>query len=146
MRTIRVTIILLLVLLMIYQVLGCGRRVRRPADLPPLTPCVISVTFGGEVMDGVGVLLTPEDSSVNKWSAGGLTDSEGKAKMVTSSAFDGVVPGNYVISFRKLDKPVDMNAPPSLIPQKYITGISKETITITTDQSEYILTLDGLQK
>jgi hypothetical protein len=97
-------------------------------------------------MQGVGVLMTPVDKEINKWSAGGITNKEGKATMVTSAAFQGVVPGDYIISFKKTAEPTSMNEPPSLIPQKYLAKKSKETITITTDQSEYILVLEGLAK
>ncbi|GHT30447.1 hypothetical protein FACS1894214_0330 [Planctomycetales bacterium] len=125
---------------------GCHRGPKRPADLPALTPCVISVTFGGEIMDGVGVLLTPEDKQVNKWSAGGKTNAEGKATMITSSVFEGVVPGHYIVSFKKSGKPIDMNEPPSLLPKKYALGQSKETISVTKEKSEYVFELDGLPK
>jgi hypothetical protein len=125
---------------------GCYRKPVRPADLPPLVPCTISVTFGGEVMANVGVVLTPEDKGVNKWSAGGRTDPNGKAAMVTSSVFDGVVPGNYIVSFKKTGEPAGRDEPPSLIPKKYTLGQSKETVTVTKEQSEYTFELEGLKK
>jgi hypothetical protein len=96
-------------------------------------------------MEGVGVRLIPEDKQVNKWSAGGKTNSEGKATMITSSVFNGVVPGNYIVSFKKSGKPVEMNEPPSLIPKKYMPGQSKETITVIKEQKEYVFELEGLK-
>ncbi|MDR2643796.1 MAG: hypothetical protein LBC74_13500 [Planctomycetaceae bacterium] len=138
--------ICVLIVFVEFQVISCSRRPKRPADLPSLTPCIVSVTFGGEIIEGVGVYLTPEDKTVNKWSAGGITNAEGKAEMITSSVFNGVVPGKYIISFKKAGKSVDMNAPPSLIHKKYTLGQSKETINVTTDQSEYTFTLEGLKK
>lgn len=125
--------------------IGCHWGPKRPADLPELTPCIISVTFGGEVMEGVGVMLIPENKQVNKWAAGGKTDIKGKAVMITSSVFNGVVPGNYIVSFKKSGEPVDMNEPPSLIPKKYLPGQSKETITVTKEQKEYVFNLEGLK-
>ncbi|MDR0522539.1 MAG: hypothetical protein LBH00_11915 [Planctomycetaceae bacterium] len=124
---------------------GCHRGPQRPADLPPLVPCSITVTFGGETLENVGVLLTPADKSVNKWSAGGRTDANGKAVMVTSSVFDGAVPGDYIISFRKTGESKNMNEGPSLIPLKYTQGKSKETITVTKEQTEYTFELEGLK-
>ncbi|GHT13671.1 hypothetical protein FACS1894170_09920 [Planctomycetales bacterium] len=135
--------IFLLVLLFAF---GCHRGPVRPADLPPLVPCTISVTFGSEVIANVGVVLTPEDKDVNKWSAGGRTDTSGKAVMITSSVFDGVVPGNYIVSFKKTGESVKMDEPPSLIPKKYTLGHSKETVTVTKEQSEYMFELEGLKK
>ncbi|MDR2171894.1 MAG: hypothetical protein LBP59_17250 [Planctomycetaceae bacterium] len=145
MKKIFVILICVLILFVEFQIASCSRRPKRPVDLPALTPCVISVTFGGEIMEGVGVLMTPEDKNINKWGAGGITNKEGKATMVTSAVFEGVVPGKYIISFKKTGEPVDMNAPPSIIPKKYLTGQSKETINVTTDQSEYTFTLEGLK-
>jgi hypothetical protein len=138
------TVIYLLVSVLLLT--GCHWRAKRPADLPELIPCTISVTFGGEVMEGVGVMLIPENKQVNKWAAGGKTNHEGKATMVTSSVFGGVVPGNYIVSFKKLDKPIGMNEPPSLILKKYTPGQSKETITVTKEQQEYVFELEGLKK
>ena len=96
-------------------------------------------------MQGVSVYLTPEDRQANKWGAGGLTDAEGKAVLKTNSVFEGVVPGNYIISFRKLAEPVDMNTPPSLIPDKYALGKSGETIVVSEGQKQYHFELDGLK-
>jgi hypothetical protein len=145
MKKIFVIVICVLIIFAEFQLISCSRRVKRPADLPALTPCVVSVTFGGEIMEGVGVYLTPEDKTINKWSAGGITNNEGKATMITSSVFNGVVPSKYIISFRKVGKSVNMNAPPSLIPKKYMSGQSKETITVTTEQKEYAFELEGLK-
>ncbi|MDR2763269.1 MAG: hypothetical protein LBB88_11745 [Planctomycetaceae bacterium] len=144
MKKIFVIIICILIIVVEIQVISCSRRPKRPADLPELTPCIVTVTFGGEIMKGVGILMTPEDKNVNKWGAGGITNDEGKATMVTSAVFDGVVSGRYIISFKKNGESVDMNAPPSLIPKKYLTGNSKEIIEVTTDKSEYAFKLDGL--
>jgi hypothetical protein len=123
---------------------GCSRGPKRPADMPKPTPCTVFVTFGGKVMEGVSVYLTPEDKQVNKWGAAGLTNAEGKAIMKTDSTFTGAVPGQYIISFRKLAEPVDMNTPPSLIPEKYTLGKSQETLTVSRDQSEYTFSLEAL--
>lgn len=124
---------------------GCTRSPRRPADMPKPIPCVVYVSFGGEVLQGVSVYLTPVDKQVNQWGAGGLTDAEGKAVLKTNAVFEGVVPGNYIISFRKLAEPVGMNTPPSLIPDKYTLGKSKETIAVSENQKEYHFDLEGLK-
>jgi len=140
-HTIRNAIVLLLTLLIGF---GCFRVPKRPADMPKPTPCVVLVTFGGEVMEDVSVYLTPVDRQANQWGAAGLTNAEGRATMKTNSVFDGAVPGDYIISFRKLGAPVDMNTPPTLIPEKYTLGKSKETMTVSKEQSEYTFSLDAL--
>ncbi|MDR1494148.1 MAG: hypothetical protein LBT05_15715 [Planctomycetaceae bacterium] len=119
------------------EIFGCQRGPKRPDDLPKLTPCTVSVTFGGKTMEGVAVFLTPENNELNKWGAAGKTDANGKAKLTTSFAFEGVVPGKYIISFKKWGESTNMNQPPSLIPKKYTQGQSKETITVTKEQREY---------
>jgi len=124
---------------------GCSRGPKRPADMPKPAPCIIVVTFGGEVMEGVSVYLTPEDRHVNPWGAAGLTNAEGRAVMRTDSVFVGAVPGHYIISFRKLAEPVDMNTPPSLIPERYTLGKSQEKMTVSIDQSEYTFSLEALE-
>ena len=139
------TILHIVVLILAFVIVfGCSRGPKRPADMPNPTPCIVVVTFGGEVIEGVSVYLTPEDRHVNPWGAAGLTNAEGRAIMKTDSAFAGAIPGNYVISFRKLAEPIDMNTPPSLIPEKYTLGKSKETIAVSKDQSEYTFSLDAL--
>ncbi|HBT77259.1 MAG TPA: hypothetical protein DEB39_10135 [Planctomycetaceae bacterium] len=124
---------------------GCRRGPKRPADLPELTPCTVVVTFGEKIMEGVGVYLTPADKAANKWGAGGVTNAEGKADLITSSLYAGAVPGDYVISFKKQGAQVGTNEPPSLIPRKYTLGRSKETMTVKTDQREYVFALEGLE-
>lgn len=123
---------------------GCKRGPKRPADLPKLTPCTISVTFGGQKVDGVGILLLPEDPQANRWSASGRTDVEGKAKMITSSVFEGVVPGSYMISFQKNAEQIGTEPPPSVIPDKYTPGKSKEKIAVSENQKEYSFELETL--
>jgi hypothetical protein len=129
-------------------VMGC-RRLERPEGMPDLTPCTISVTFGGEIMEDVGIILTPIDKT-NNWSAAGKTDKEGKTVLKTRLYFNGVAPGNYTISFQKYAEPelsADGMALPAklLIPKKYTSGNSKEIIEVTTDKSEYNFTLEGLK-
>lgn len=140
-RKIQTTLVFLAILLLCP---GCGRGPKRPGDMPKLVPCVVYVSFGGETMEEVSVYLIPEDKKLNKWGAGGLTDAHGKANLKTHSVFEGAVPGNYVISFRKLAEPVDMNTPPSLIPEKYTLGKSQETMTVSQGQKEYRFELEGL--
>jgi hypothetical protein len=118
--------------------------------MPKLTPCTVVVLFGSEKLEGVGILLHPKDTKTNKWYAGGQTDTEGKAVLKTASYYLGVVPGEYVVSFQKYAPdeftPDGMLRPAKLITQKkYAPGQSKETVTITENQKEYIFELDVLK-
>jgi len=128
---------------------GCGQRVPdRPSGMPATIPCTLTVTFGGEKIEGVGVFLKPKDPS-QPWYAGGKTDQNGKVVLKTSGYYTGVVPGEYAVSFQKngqaeLDKQGMPIQTPSLIPLKYTASQSKETIVITNDKSVYVFDLEGL--
>ena len=132
----------LVVLLCTVCLTGCGKRLpNRPSGLPDTTPYTLTVTFGDEKIEGVSVLFTPKDK-FQRWYAGGKTDSDGKAIMKTGGHYIGVVPGEYTVSFQKTgrveldehDMPIRSH---SLIPIKYTAGQSKETIIVTTEQSDY---------
>ncbi|MDR3234848.1 MAG: hypothetical protein LBT46_14515 [Planctomycetaceae bacterium] len=127
---------------------GCRPQPRPPEGMPPLTQCIVAVTFGGEKIEHVGVRLRPKETG-NRWGAGGLTDAEGKAVLKTAGPFEGAVPGEYIISFEKKVSPPaaeHMTAPrTSLIPAKYDASQSKETITITAEQKEYVFELERLK-
>ena len=131
---------------------GCQRLPDRPEGMPDLTPCTIEVTFGGERLADVGVLLKPkevENNTPSGWSAGGKTNAEGKAIMMTAAHYTGVAPGEYVVSFEKY-APEEMRrdgmplpAKP-LVPLKYSQRQSQENITVTKSQTVYTFELDAL--
>ena len=125
--------------------IGCQRLPERPEGMPELVPCTVVVTFGGEKMEGVGILLQPKNKDENNWSAGGQTDAEGKSVMKTAAYYQGVVPGEYTVSFQKRSIPEDMGPGKPLIPLKYSPTQSKETIAVTKGQNEYVFTLDALE-
>ena len=130
--------------------IGCQRLPDRPDGLPDLIPCTVVVSFGGDKMEGVSVVLQPKNAA-NNWTAGGQTDANGKAVIKTAAYYKGVVPGEYTISFKKFapeELSLDGMALPAqtLIPLEYSTGKSKETITVSNEKSEYVFTLDALKK
>jgi len=131
---------------------GCTRLPERPEGMPELTPCMIEVTFSGERLPDVGVLLKPKDAvnnSSTSWPAGGKTDSQGKAVMMTAAHYKGVAPGEYVISFEKYTPEetrrdgMPLPAKP-LVPLKYSSRQSKETVTVTKSQAVYTFELDAM--
>ena len=132
--------------------IGCTRLPDRPAGMPELTPCTIEVTFGGERLADVGVMLKPKDAGNKEstgWPAGGKTNAEGKAVMMTATHYRGVVPGEYIVSFEKF-APEEMRrdgmplpAKP-LVPLKYSQKQSKETVAVTKSQAVYAFELEAL--
>ena len=139
----------LIVLLGTAYLSGCGQRLPdRPSGMPETIPCILTLTFGGEKIEGVAVLLTPKDKS-QRWYAGGTTDQDGKVVLKTGGHYDGVVPGEYTVSFQKtgrveLDKDDMPVRSHSVIPPKYTAGQSKEMITVTNEKSVYVFELDGI--
>jgi hypothetical protein len=131
---------------------GCKRLPDRPEGMPELTPCTIEVTFGRERLPDVSVLLKPNDTAGNVsaiWPAGGKTDSDGRATMITAAHYRGVAPGEYVVSFEKYapeetrSDGMPLPAKP-LVPLKYSSRQSKETVTVTKSQTIYAFELDSL--
>ena len=123
---------------------GCQRLPERPEGMPELVPCTVVVTFGNEKMEGVGILFQPKNKAESNWSAGGQTDVEGKAVMKTAAYYRGVVPGEYTISFQKIE-PEGMGPGKPFIPSKYFPGNSKETIVVSKSQKEYAFALEALE-
>jgi len=131
---------------------GCTRLPERPEGMPELTPCTVEVTFGGERLPDVGVLLKPKDVVNNasaNWPAGGKTNSLGKAVMMTAAHYKGVAPGEYVVSFEKYapeeTRSDGMPLPVKpLVPLKYSSRQSKETVTVTKQQTAYTFDLEAL--
>jgi len=148
----RRTVIFVLVISVTFCCGSCRRLPDRPEGMPELTPCTIEVTFGGERLADVGVLLAPKNTgngTPTVWPAGGKTDVNGKAVMKTAAHYTGVVPGEYVVSFEKY-APEDMRrdgmplpAKP-LVPLKYSQKQSKEIVTVVKTQAVYNFELDAL--
>jgi len=139
----------ILPVLFVLVAFGCGKRLPpRPDGMPATVPCVVEVRFGGQAIEDVAILFQPKDTT-SQWSAGGSTDAKGKAVMKTGGYYSGVVPGEYAVSFRKVDHvELDRHGMPmrshSAIPIQYTDGHSKETITVTADQSVYVFELEGV--
>jgi hypothetical protein len=131
--------------------ISCNNRpkLERPEGMPELHPCSVTVTFGGQAIEGVVVSLTPEDGS--KWGASGSTNKNGTAALSTSYGFKGVPEGKYTIAFvRIIQNPdFDDNDPKSmpfrsLIPAKYGKGKSKETVEIKAgEKNKFTFELDA---
>jgi hypothetical protein len=104
---------------------GCGGGA--PA-LPEekLIPVTGEVRFGGTPTAGIRVLFTPKGSGGNAAGGGfGMTDAEGKYKLVHRSNKEGVGPGEYTVTFSKFVKPDGSSPGPNESP--YMSG-AKESI------------------
>ncbi len=78
---------------------GCGGKAERPADLPDLVPIVTVVKFKGEPVPEAKVLFSPVSG---KYSAAGVSDSQGRAVMKTDGVYEGVPAGSYKVAVIKL--------------------------------------------
>jgi hypothetical protein len=95
---------------------GCGR----PADLPKLYPCQITVTDGGSPVAEARVSMADE-SSGKSWSIHGITNSAGIAEMrttYTNYTASGVPQGNFKVA---LDK-----EPPNLPPHGVTDSMNEQ--------------------
>ena len=127
---------------------GCRRGVPKPDGLPPLYPCEIEVTFGGEAISGVGVLLRPSDPAMKRWGAGGVTDERGVVRPNTAHAFPGVAQGEYLVSFSKRASVEggEMGEEVSLIPVQYERKHSRLTLRVDKNNTHFKWELDGVSK
>ena len=129
--------------------IGCARLPEMPKEMPKLTPCIVMVTLDGKPVEGVGVYFQPPvalNSDTVSWPSAGKTDAEGMTVMKTAAHYDGVVPGEYIVSLRK-HAPEEFTADgmalpaKSLLPDRYAPGKSKEHVSVTTEKKEYVFEL-----
>ena len=78
---------------------GCGGP-PRPADLPPLYQCTITVTQDGKPLGAASVMLVSEDHSF-KWVVAAPLDESGTGKVFTQGLFPGAPEGEYKIVISK---------------------------------------------
>lgn len=74
---------------------GCSND-SRPKDLPPLYPCVITVTQNAAPLDGAVVNLVAVEKTNAKYQASSVTDENGKA-VIATYGFDGIPAGRYKV-------------------------------------------------
>jgi hypothetical protein len=134
------------ILLLCFLAIGCNRLPPKPEGLPLLYPCKITVTFGGETIDGVRVSLVSTDPDC-KWKSGGSTNKNGVAEIRTSFAYPGAPKGKFTIAFDKIEdcfgNTLEEMTPISLIPLKYRPDKSTEIVEIKEGKNEFTFTLDG---
>ena len=89
---------------------GCS-RVPRPADLPDLYPCQLTISQDGKPLEKANVTLYPDDSK-SKWTVGGTTDSRGIVTILTHAQFPGAPAGEYKIVVSKTESYQERPAQP----------------------------------
>ncbi|MEX0793086.1 MAG: hypothetical protein WD045_08120 [Pirellulaceae bacterium] len=144
--------------LLFVGILGCGAAV--DDDRPHMVPVTAVVTYEGKPIQGASVTFASSDSR----GAVGRTDKNGAAVMWTFEAGDGVIPGDYEVSIRKLEVLAlpdpetvspeeynrisrEMNAalagdPKHLIPKRYSTARESGLVANIKDQGKQEFTFD----
>ncbi|MDR3199698.1 MAG: hypothetical protein LBU34_17670 [Planctomycetaceae bacterium] len=89
------------IILFIFTIIitGCGTN-SRPADLPTLYSCTITVTQDGKPLEQAAVTFEPVDPAGVKYRAAAFTDVNGLVTMKTYG-FSGVPTGKYKVVITK---------------------------------------------
>lgn len=148
-------ILCLAALPVVISLLGCGGGAGKPDDLPPLTPCTLTVMYQGSPLTDATVTLTPESG---KWVGVGQTDESGKVEVRTNGQFEGVPAGTYTVTVKKQEQPTGgsdpssaeedaamaatkASAPKLLVPKKY-TEASTSGLSVQVSDSPVDETLE----
>jgi hypothetical protein len=89
-------------MLLILGTQGCGSS--KPADLPPLFPCKISVNQEEKPLIDATVRLVPSNGDM-RFTVGGKTNTSGTAEIKTDGSWLGVPTGKYKVCISKLVVP-----------------------------------------
>ena len=123
---------LLLIGMMIF-IAGCNGP-QKPADLPKLYPCKITVIQDGKPLEGAMVFVRPPDGYL-RFVIGGKTDAKGVAAIQLDGQWDGIPEGEFFVSISKIVRPPDLETPDENTPlnerrrmQDQATKLTKETV------------------
>ena len=119
------TLIFSAIVLSITALSGCGGQ-SRPADLPRLYPCTVTVLQDGRPLGEGIVKLVSTDPSF-RWVIFAQLDSSGTGKVYTQGLYVGVPEGEYKVVVSK-EESVSEQVGPTITRQD---GDSGETITVT---------------
>ena len=75
---------------------GCSDT-KKPAGLPALHPCEVTITQDGKPLAGANVVFYGDQT----WAIGGGTDESGIAKIYTHGTFAGAPAGTYKVTITK---------------------------------------------
>jgi len=108
--------------------LGCGGQ-PKPAGLPNLYRCQVTVTMGGKPVDGAIITFAPE---AGQWSANGRTDANGVAQMKTHATYDGAPAGKFKVGVNKISVGERAKTPDG---ESYEEGLKAYLETVKTQKS-----------
>lgn len=92
----------LLIACIVLSLSGCRRDDARPADLPQLYSCILTITQEGKPVDEASVTLTSKNPGVKYAVCSGTTDATGKV-VVRTYGYDGVPSGHYAVTVSKFN-------------------------------------------
>ena len=97
----------LIPLLAVCVLSGCGEK--RPANMPVLHPCTITITQGSSPLVDAVVSLAPVGGGLPQWDSSARTNSSGVATIMTHAKFPGAPAGAFKVLVTK-----EMQSPPTL--------------------------------
>jgi hypothetical protein len=93
-------LIVFTVLVLVFAGSACTPS-NRPAGLPKLHSCSITITQDGTPVKDVSVMLVPKFDC--PWGVSGVTDASGTAKLVTYGQFPGAPEGAFTVVLSKTE-------------------------------------------
>jgi hypothetical protein len=106
----------ILVLLAMVCLLGCGKK--RPEGLEETYPCYVSVTKAGAPLADARIVL--HSKTAMNFNFAGMTDSTGKAEIISEFDFKGAPAGTYAVAIVK--------SPENPVPKKTQAELSAMTM------------------
>lgn len=91
-------------------VLGCTQGPAMPDDLPPLTPCTLTLELDQAPLSDATITLIPASGN---WIGVGLTDSAGQATVQTQGRYAGIPAGEYVVTVTKWEESAEAAPDPT---------------------------------
>ena len=92
--------IIIPLMFVVFAIAGCAKNDGRPADLPPLFPCEITVTQEGTPLSGATIALESAGEAKSSYFPSGITNESGKA-VLSTYGFAGAPAGTYKVTVRK---------------------------------------------
>ena len=90
---------------------GC-EKAQRPDGFPALFPCKITITQGGQPLEGAFVRLMPEDKAF-QWTISGKTGANGVANISTHTNYPGAPEGTFKVCVSKVQETPSQFPPPA---------------------------------
>ncbi|MDR0608945.1 MAG: hypothetical protein LBG58_02450 [Planctomycetaceae bacterium] len=128
-------LLLMILLLTVLFINGCGNERKRPQGMPKLYRCTLHFTQEGVPLADAIVSLHSVSQTFS-WTLGGRTDENGMAEIFADSYFKGVPEGDFKVVVHKSE--VVIPKPPEVLPQNE-EEISRIFSNINRNRHEYSL-------